>query len=129
MILSILGALILIAILVVINQEGVKAEKMEEEEYKQKYEHKKPNTTYTQDNITEEEFQEESLYQAKLNNIYLEEINSELKKQNKMMKDIKFNVGCMTFVIVIPICLGIIIVILSSIAGYNILQAVWQSLY
>ncbi len=73
-------------------------------------------------NMTEEEFKVELINQIRGININLVELQNQLDKQNKKIKNIKEDTGLITAILLIPIIIGIIAILISIHAGSNILK-------
>lgn len=115
--------LLAICIIMVLNM-GAKQDIKEEKEIQNLFQHSiNINEQNTGENtMTEEEYREKSLQQMQSMNINLVQLQSQIEKQNKEINEIKSNVGCITFILVAPIVIGLILLFLSVIADYNILK-------
>ncbi|MDE6626076.1 MAG: hypothetical protein K2K56_06880, partial [Lachnospiraceae bacterium] len=80
------------------------------------------NDTTTKEDISESEYNRMLLKQLQSININLIDIQTQLSKQNKMLNEIKSNVGIITAITVIPIIIGIFIFVLSASKGYSMLE-------
>ena len=76
------------------------------------------NTPPDDDNVEISDF----LYSEHTEEDYKKEILSKLEQQNKQLNRINTNIGCLTFIIVVPIILYLVIKFISFEMGYNILQ-------
>ncbi len=93
----------------------------EAEQEKTDYQEYQTNPIY-QDNISDEDFKKAMLQKADSINRNLTELNKKQEKQKKELNEIKGDVGCITFIIFVPALIGVAIILLSIISGYNILN-------
>lgn len=69
------------------------------------------------------QIQQHILEQSIQQNINLINMQIQLDRQNKMLKRMKFNLACITFVMIAPIILGIILFVISIFLGFNFFES------
>lgn len=79
------------------------------------------------ENMTDEEYKKKLLQQLQSINMNLVELQFELNKQKDIFKEIKSSINNITFILILPILIGIIIFLLKAKIGYNILQDLTDS--
>lgn len=80
------------------------------------------NTHIDYTNTSDEDYKKLMLEKADGNNINLIELQTQLDEQKKMLEDIKSNVGCITFIMIFPIALAILIFIIRVIFSVNLIE-------
>lgn len=114
-----IGTIIFLIFIIAVSGYIYLDSKEKQEENYEQYEY--TNSTDTS-NMTDEEIKTELINQIRGININLVELQNQLDKQNKKIKNIKEDTGLITAILLIPIIIGIIAILISIHAGSNILK-------